>query len=144
MVANEKYMADYIENLDPMIKYRKECDSILEKTLTCAQKNTNLLNEISASMEEHNGLMADYTLKRGMLEDILKRIQEFKKQSNPKELANEVAKRGNEIQKESDKIRKQFNKGEISTDMFLQEYLKTRVKYYENDSAKQRLFTMPG
>jgi hypothetical protein len=31
------------------------------------------------------------------LEDILKRIQEFKKQSNPKELANEVAKRGNEI-----------------------------------------------
>jgi hypothetical protein len=74
MVENDEYLRDFIDNMEPMRQFRKECDDLLDKTLACAHKNTNLLNEISGAMEEHNGLMSDYSVKRAKLEELLIRV----------------------------------------------------------------------
>ena len=78
MVKNDEYLRDFIDNMEPMRKFRSECDAILDKTLLCASENTNLLNEISAAMEEHNGLMAAYAVKRTKLEELIRKVKDFK------------------------------------------------------------------
>jgi hypothetical protein len=61
---------------------------------------------------------------------------------HPRELVKEMARANNEVQKESDKLKKRFNKGEETTEAFLDEYLKGRVKYYQNQATMNKLITM--
>jgi Modifier of rudimentary (Mod(r)) protein len=54
-------------------------------------------------------------------------------------LAQVALKRCNEVQKESDKIRKQFTKGEMNTEQFIKDYMKSRQKYYEHEVLRHSL-----
>ena len=47
---------------------------------------------------------------------MLQKIETYKQSNNPHELANTVSKKSNEMHKEGDKIRKQFNKGELTSE----------------------------
>lgn len=49
------------------------------------------------AMDAHKRLMDTYYERKLKLENILRLILEHKKRANPKELANELAKRGNDI-----------------------------------------------
>lgn len=46
------------------------------------------------------------------------------------------------MQRENDKLRKQFNKQEITVEQFLTEYTKARIEYYEHECVRQKLSGM--
>ncbi len=53
-----------------------------------------------------------------------------------------VAKENNRMFKESDKLRKQFKDSDISTDEFLNQFIKSRTKYHESEIIKSKLTNM--
>lgn len=77
-------------------------------------------------MEQHNTVMKEYSEKSEQLRKDLQLIEQFKKKNHPKELAMVLSKRSNEIQKEGDKVRKQFQKNEITPDQFIKEFIASR------------------
>ena len=67
-------------------------------------------------METHQVLASKYNKKREQFETTLKKIEDQKTQNNPKELTLIIGKTCNELHKESDKVRKQFNKQDLTVD----------------------------
>lgn len=86
--------------------------------------------------------MTDYDDKKHQLQVKLQQIEAAKMKTQPRELSLVIEKSCNEAQKESDQIRKQYKNNDMELEKFIEEYRKSRQKYYETEIVKQSFAAM--
>lgn len=84
METNEQYLKDFIFEREEIQKFNTECDSISEKANIIAKENLTKFEEISKVMEDHQNLMVTYNEKKNKLQELQRKIEDYKMKSHPR------------------------------------------------------------